>query len=53
MPKRSSRDPLVEEFLRFLEVERNASSRTVLAYHQAYVAFRRADKSRVEKMHRR
>jgi site-specific recombinase XerD len=34
------RDPLVEEFLRFLEVERNASSRTVLAYHQAYAAFR-------------
>jgi site-specific recombinase XerD len=40
MPTRSSRDLLVEEFLRFLEVERNASSRTVLAYHQAYAAFR-------------
>jgi site-specific recombinase XerD len=26
--------------LRFLEVERNASSRTVLAYHHAYAAFR-------------
>ena len=26
--------------MRFLEVERNASSRTVLAYHQAYAAFR-------------
>jgi site-specific recombinase XerD len=34
------KDPLVEEFLRFLEVERNASSRTVLAYRQAFAAFR-------------
>jgi integrase/recombinase XerC len=40
MPTRSSRDLLVQEFLHFLEVERNASSRTVLAYHQAYAAFR-------------
>src|ERR1700730_4231445 len=34
------KDPLVEEFLRFLEVERNAASRTVLAYRQAFTAFR-------------
>ena len=34
------KDPLVEEFLRFLEVERNASARTVQAYRQAFAAFR-------------
>ncbi len=34
------KDPLVEEFLRFLEVERNASARTVSAYRQAFAAFR-------------
>jgi site-specific recombinase XerD len=34
------KDPLVEEFLRFLEVERNASPRTMLAYRQAFTAFR-------------
>jgi integrase/recombinase XerC len=33
-------DPLVEEFFRFLEVERNASPRTVSAYRQAFDAFR-------------
>jgi site-specific recombinase XerD len=35
-----SRDPLVEDFLRYLEVERNASKRTIKAYRQALTAFR-------------
>jgi site-specific recombinase XerD len=35
-----SRDPLAEEFLRFLEVERNVSPRTVIAYRQALQDFR-------------
>ena len=34
-----ARDPLVAEFLRFLEVERNASPRTIIAYRKALVAF--------------
>jgi integrase/recombinase XerC len=34
------KDPLAEEFLRYLAVERNASSRTLKAYRQALVAFR-------------
>ena len=33
-------DPLVEEFLRYLENERNASARTVKAYRQALTDFR-------------
>jgi site-specific recombinase XerD len=37
---RNSRDPLAEEFFRFLEVERNASSRTLIAYRQALQGFR-------------
>jgi len=37
---RNSRDPLAEEFLRFLEVEKNVSSRTLLAYRRALEAFR-------------
>src|SRR5436190_3130200 len=37
---RNSRDKLVEEFLRFLEVERNVSARTVAVYRQALEAFR-------------
>jgi site-specific recombinase XerD len=36
---RNSRDPLAEEFFRFLEVERNASARTLIAYRQALEAF--------------
>jgi len=37
---RNSRDPLAEEFLRFLEVERNVSPRTLIAYRQALKDFR-------------
>jgi integrase/recombinase XerC len=37
---RNSRDKLVEEFLRFLEVERNVSGRTLKVYRQALEAFR-------------
>jgi integrase/recombinase XerC len=36
----SSRDPLAEEFLRCLEVERNVSPRTLIAYRQALRDFR-------------
>ena len=34
------KDPLAEEFLRYLAVERNASSRTLKAYREALAAFR-------------
>jgi integrase/recombinase XerC len=34
------KDPLAEEFLRYLENERNASPRTLKAYRQALTAFR-------------
>jgi integrase/recombinase XerC len=37
---RNSRDQLAEEFFRFLEVERNVSPRTLIAYRQALEAFR-------------
>ena len=40
MPARHSRDPLAEEFLRYLEVERNVSPRTLVAYRQALGDFR-------------
>jgi integrase/recombinase XerC len=36
----NSRDPLAEEFLRYLEVERNVSPRTLIAYRQALEDFR-------------
>ncbi|MGI8820384.1 MAG: tyrosine recombinase XerC [Chthoniobacterales bacterium] len=39
-PAARERDLLAEEFFRFLEVERNASPRTVIAYQQALAAFR-------------
>jgi site-specific recombinase XerD len=37
---RNSRDPLAEEFLRCLEMERNVSPRTLIAYRRALEAFR-------------
>jgi site-specific recombinase XerD len=37
---RSEKDPLAEEFLRFLEVERNASARTLRIYRDALRNFR-------------
>ncbi|HVF70093.1 MAG TPA: site-specific tyrosine recombinase/integron integrase [Chthoniobacterales bacterium] len=40
MARPSSRDKIVEEFLRFLEVERNASARTVAVYRAALEKFR-------------
>ncbi len=41
----NKRDPLAEEFLRYLGVERNASSRTLKAYRQALTAFRTENKT--------
>ncbi len=38
--ERNSRDKLAEEFLRFLEVERNASARTVAVYRHALETLR-------------
>jgi integrase/recombinase XerC len=38
--RHNSRDSLTEEFLRYLEVERNVSPRTLTAYRQALSAFR-------------
>jgi integrase/recombinase XerC len=40
-----SRDPIAEEFLRYLAVERNASPRTLKAYRQSLEAFRAANKT--------
>src|SRR5215472_13844885 len=40
-----SRDPLVAEFLRYLENERNASSRTLKAYRHALASFRAENKT--------
>jgi site-specific recombinase XerD len=39
------RDPLVEEFLRHLTTERNASPRTLKAYREALAAFRAENKT--------
>ena len=41
----NKKDSLTEEFLRYLAVERNASSRTLKAYHQALAAFRSETKT--------
>jgi site-specific recombinase XerD len=38
-PGETPRDPLAEDFFRYLEVERNASPRTLVAYQQALSAF--------------
>jgi site-specific recombinase XerD len=45
-PVADEKDPLAEEFFRFLEVERNASGRTVTAYAKALSAFRAAKGTR-------
>jgi site-specific recombinase XerD len=39
------KDPLTEEFLRYLANERNASPRTLKAYRQALTAFRVANQT--------
>ncbi|MDQ6938974.1 MAG: tyrosine recombinase XerC [Verrucomicrobiota bacterium] len=41
-PAPPKRDPLAEEFLRYLEVERNVSARTITVYRQALTGFRAA-----------
>ena len=41
----ANRDPLVEEFLRYLADERNASTRTLKAYRQALTGFRAENKT--------
>jgi site-specific recombinase XerD len=43
------KDALVEEFLRYLKVERNASLRTIKAYREALNAFRAENKTRWKK----
>jgi hypothetical protein len=40
-----SRDPLTEEFLRYLANERNASPRTLKAYRHALTSFRAENKT--------
>ena len=40
MAAHNSRDPLAEEFLRYLQVERNVSPRTLMAYRRALESFR-------------
>jgi len=41
----ANRDPVVEEFLRYLADERNASPRTLKAYRQALTGFRSENKT--------
>jgi site-specific recombinase XerD len=41
----NSRDPLIEEFLRYLANERNASPRTLKAYRHALTEFRKQNKT--------
>jgi site-specific recombinase XerD len=41
----NSRDPLAEEFLRYLAVERNVSPRTLKAYRQSLEGFRAANQT--------
>ncbi len=45
MPAHKSRDPIAEEFLRYLEIERNVSPRTLTAYRHALEAFRTNEKA--------
>jgi integrase/recombinase XerC len=45
-------DPLAEEFLQYLEVERNASPRTLIAYRQALRDFRTAKNIRTWRNYR-
>jgi len=44
-PRLNKKDPLVEEFLRYLAIERNGSPRTLKAYRQALTAFRAENKT--------
>src|SRR5205809_3479526 len=44
-PRLNKKDPRVEEFLRYLANERNASPRTVKAYRQSLTAFRAENKT--------
>src|SRR2546428_7233869 len=44
-PRLNKKDPLVEEFLRYLAIERNASPRTLKAYRQALTDFRAENKT--------
>src|SRR5213080_3994671 len=44
-PRLNKKDPRVEEFLRYLAIERNASPRTLKAYREALAAFRAENKT--------
>ena len=44
-PRLNKKDPRVEEFLRYLAIERNGSPRTLKAYRQALTAFRAENKT--------
>jgi integrase/recombinase XerC len=47
---RHSRDPLAEEFLRYLEVERNVSPRTLINYRRSLESFRQRKGARSWKL---